>query len=51
MMAAVMVRMGTTYIENAAREPEIADLASMPQQDGRWDHGFGYVDDSHRRCR
>ena len=40
MMAAVMAH-GTTYIENAAREPEIADLASMLNKMGAGITGSG----------
>ena len=36
LMAAVAAR-GTTVIDNAAREPEIADLARVPHDDGRAD--------------
>ena len=48
MMAAVLAR-GTTIIENAAREPEITDLANFLSQmgDDRW---VGYVSSHSRRC-
>ena len=38
LMAAVLAK-GTTVIENAAREPEITDLAQLPDRDGRRDRG------------
>ena len=40
LMAAVLAK-GTTVIENAAREPEIADLASMLTEMGARIHGAG----------
>ena len=39
---------GTTVIDNAAREPEIADLADVPERDGRADRRCGHVDDRGR---
>ena len=33
MMAATLAK-GTTIIENAAREPEVCDLAALPERDG-----------------
>ena len=36
MMAAALAE-GTTVLENAAREPEVVDLARLPDRDGRQD--------------
>ncbi len=36
MMAAALAE-GTTVLENAAREPEVVDLAELPERDGRED--------------
>ena len=44
LMAAVAAR-GTTVIENAAREPELVDLAELPERDGRADRGRRHADD------
>ena len=43
LMAAVLAE-GTTVIDNAAREPEIVDLAAMLDADGRQDRGHRHVD-------
>ena len=41
-MAATLAK-GDTVIENAAREPEVVDLADCLDQDGRQDRGRGHV--------
>ncbi len=51
MMAAVLAK-GTTVIENAAREPEIQDIAAMLVEMGAQIDGAGYAADrGHRRRR
>ena len=50
LMAAALAK-GATVIENAAREPEISDLADLLERDGRADRGCGHVDDRGRRRR
>ena len=49
LMAAVLAR-GTTVIDNAAREPEIADLADVPHGDGRADRRRGHAARSRSRA-
>ena len=49
MMAAVLAE-GTTVIEGAAQEPEVVDLATFPEQDGREDRRRRHAADDHRRC-
>ena len=49
-MAASTAR-GATLIRNAACEPEVADLAAMPQQDGRAHPRRRHADDRDRRRR
>ena len=41
MMAATLAE-GTTVLENAAREPEVVDLARLPHRDGRAHRGRGH---------
>ncbi len=49
LMAAVLAE-GVTTIHNAAREPDIVDLCTMLEPDGRPDHRRRHVDaDDHRR--
>ena len=50
LMAAVLAK-GTTVIDNAAREPEIADLADVPQRMGAQIDRCGLVDDRGRGRR
>ena len=47
MMAATLAA-GTTTLENAAREPEIVDLARLPRRDGREDLRGGHRSHRHR---
>ena len=49
LMAAVLAR-GETLIENAAREPEVVDLANLPDQDGRADRGRRHLDPARSRA-
>ena len=49
LMAAVLAE-GTTVIDNAAREPEIIDLAQMLNQMGARIDGVGTADAHHRRA-
>ena len=50
LMAAVRAK-GRTTIRNAAREPEIADLAAFLNRMGGTDPRCGEPDDRRRRCR
>ena len=50
MMAATLAR-GTTVLENAAREPEIVDLAECLIAMGARIEGHGTDDDRDRGCR
>ena len=45
LMAAVLAR-GETMINNAAREPEVVDLAALLDENGRVDRRRGHVHDS-----
>ena len=49
MMAAVLAD-GVTVIEGAAQEPEVVDLANVPEQNGREDRRRRDAPDHHRRC-
>ena len=49
MMAAVLAE-GETVIENAAREPEVIDLANFLDRHGRQDRGRGHRSDCNRGC-
>ena len=49
MMAAVLAD-GVTVIEGAAQEPEVVDLANVPEQNGREDRRRGNASNHHRRC-
>ena len=50
LMAAVLAK-GTTVIDNAAREPEIADLVDAARRHGCAHRRRGHVDAHHRGCR
>jgi UDP-N-acetylglucosamine 1-carboxyvinyltransferase len=47
MMAASLAK-GETVLENAAREPEVVNLAELPERHGREDHRRRHADDHHR---
>ncbi len=49
LLMAAMLAEGRTMLENAAREPEIVDLAELLNQDGRAHHGHGTRPHRHRR--
>ena len=49
MMAATLAE-GETVIENAAREPEVVDLAQLPHRDGRQDPRRRHRQDHHHRA-
>ena len=46
LMAAALAK-GETVIENAAREPEIGDVADCLVEDGRQDRGYRHLDAAH----
>ena len=50
MMAATLAE-GETVLENAAREPEVVDLANFLMRHGREDQGRGHRQDRHRGRR
>ena len=50
LLAAALAK-GETVIENAAREPEIGDVAALPQQDGRQSRRHRYFGAAHSRPR
>ena len=51
LMCAAVLAKGTTVIENAAREPEVTDLAAFLDRMGAQVIGRGHLDDRDRGCR